>query len=50
MATAGEEAIYDHDRGRTMVGKPCEQPAHQSMIGSQATDWGAVASGSQGSK
>lgn len=48
-ATAGEEARYGHDRGLTMMGKPCERRAHQSMIGSQAADWGVVASASQGS-
>lgn len=50
MATAGGGARYDHDCGLTTMDKPCERPAHQSMIGSQATDWGAVASASQGSK
>lgn len=47
MATAGEEAGYDRGHGLMTTGKPCERPAHQSMIESQATDWGAVASASQ---
>lgn len=50
MVTADEGARYDHDCGPRMMGKPCELRAHQSMIGSQATDWGAVVSASQGSK
>lgn len=50
MASAGGEARYDHGHGPMTMDKPCGRPAHQSMIGSQATDWGAVASASHESK
>jgi len=53
-ATADAGARYDHARALTMtwmmMNKQFEQRAHQSMIESQATDWGVVASASQGLK